>query len=115
MVLKRGDIVTITSPSGTWSQNNASGYSAYCWPHYELARDGVDNFAPTYYTAGGWAFPAPGLHVFCLVAKIGNGSPFEASNQIRFVSQSDGELFLALNDDYTADNTGSVAVRIEVE
>ena len=110
ILVKRGSQLIITA-TGAWDQGGQS-YSAHCYHEYITAPSGPDSLAPGHYQPGGWTFPAPGLTVYCLVGKIGDAAPFEVSSQYEGIPQFSGELFLAVNDDFTPDNSGTISVQV---
>jgi N-acetylneuraminic acid mutarotase len=57
---------------------------------------------------------APGLTCFSLVARIGNGVPFEVGTGLTWQAATSGRLGLGVNDDYFGDNSGSWTAAITV-
>jgi hypothetical protein len=57
-------------------------------------------------------FPAPRLHCWSLIARIGNGAPFEAGTAAT-VTTTAGRLYLGVNDDSFSGNSGGWSVRIK--
>lgn len=55
-----------------------------------------------------WAAPC-----WSLIARIGNGSPFEVGTSTQVVTTA-GELYLGVNDNNFSDNSGSWTVRIKL-
>lgn len=53
-------------------------------------------------------FPAPSAGRYCLIAKIGTSTPFALGEFLYFISPSNGELFLGINDDSYFDNEGVI-------
>ncbi len=53
-------------------------------------------------------FPAPSAGKYCLIAKIGTSPTFALREFFYFISSSNGELFLGINDDYYYDNEGMI-------
>ena len=62
--------------------------------------------------APGDAFPAPDAPCFSLIARIGNGAPFEVGTSV-LLTPGDGVLYLGINDDSFA-NAGSWTARIKL-
>jgi cutinase len=60
----------------------------------------------------GKAFPAPTLPCFSLIARIGDGTPFEVGTST-VVTTDSGVLYLGINDNNVAGNTGSWTVKIK--
>lgn len=58
----------------------------------------------------GW--PAPGLSCWSLIGRIGSGKPFEVGTRRTLRAAQDGELFLGVNDNYLADNSGTWSAAI---
>ncbi|HXH06316.1 MAG TPA: hypothetical protein VNI83_06965 [Vicinamibacterales bacterium] len=56
--------------------------------------------------------PAPDLIVGALIARIGDGPAFAIGDQTEVVMPASGPLFLGINDDHVADNTGEFRVVI---
>jgi serine/threonine protein kinase len=65
------------------------------------------------YAAASSAFPAPELPCWSLIARIGNGRPFEVGTSI-LVTATSGRLYLGVNDDSFSGNTGIWAVKIKI-
>lgn len=57
---------------------------------------------------------APGITCFALVARIGNGVPFEIGTGTHFVAKDGGELGLGVNDGIFSDNSGSWTATVKV-
>jgi hypothetical protein len=57
--------------------------------------------------SSGWT--APGLHCWALIARVGDGTPFEVGTSGKFQIETFGVLFLGVNDEVGAfgDNSGS--------
>jgi hypothetical protein len=66
-------------------------------------------------TAIGQQFVAPGLPVWSLLGKIGDGQPFEVGTQTTFQASSSSELYLGVNDCYYGDNSGSWTATVTLE
>ncbi len=63
---------------------------------------------PASYCSSLTGFPAPELPCWSLIGKIGpNGSPFEVGTALQFTAATAGTLYLGINDNFLADNTGS--------
>ena len=56
--------------------------------------------------------PLPGTLTGALVGRIGTGQAFGIGNQSSFPAPASGMLFLAVNDNYTADNSGAFGVTV---
>jgi Protein kinase domain len=65
------------------------------------------------YAAHSSQFPAPQLPCWSLIARIGNGQPFEVGTSI-LVTATTGRLYLGVNDDSFSGNTGIWAVKIKI-
>jgi len=57
-------------------------------------------------------FIAPALPCWSLVARIGNGAPFEVGSAATITTTS-GRLYLSVNDNFFGDNTGSLTADIK--
>jgi hypothetical protein len=62
----------------------------------------------------GAAFPAPSLPCYSLIARIGNGPPFEVGTSTLITNAASGVLFLGINDDSFSGNSGSWNVKIKL-
>jgi serine/threonine protein kinase len=67
----------------------------------------------TSYAAHSSQFPAPQLPCWSLIARIGNGQPFEVGTSI-LVTATTGQLYLGVNDDSFSGNTGIWAAKIKI-
>jgi hypothetical protein len=67
----------------------------------------------TRYAAHGSQFPAPHLPCWSLIARVGNGQPFEVGSSI-LVTATSGRLYLGVNDDSFSGNTGLWTVKIKI-
>jgi hypothetical protein len=67
----------------------------------------------TSYAADSSGFPAPDLPCWSLIARIGNGQPFEVGTSI-LVTATTGRLYLGVNDDSVTGNTGIWPVKIKI-
>ena len=59
-------------------------------------------------------FPAPQLPCWSLIGRIGNGIVFEVGAGGTFQARSGGRLFLGINDDTLANNSGFWTVAVTV-
>lgn len=55
----------------------------------------------------------PGAAIGTLIGRIGNSQPFVIGDKTRVQMPADGMLFLGINDDHHADNSGELRVQIE--
>jgi hypothetical protein len=62
----------------------------------------------------GAAFPAPSLPCYSLIARIGNGTPFEVGTSALVTATSSGVLYVGINDDTFSGNSGSWTVNIKL-
>jgi hypothetical protein len=62
----------------------------------------------------GKAFPAPDLPCWSLIARIGNGTPFEVGTRSLITNAAAGVLFLGINDNSVSGNSGSWNVNIKL-
>lgn len=102
--LRSGDNVTVTATGSVTAGRRAGVVS----PDGGRAT-GFGSIAGTY--------PVPGIGVGALIGyiRLSNGQitqPFAIGSQRSFSAQSDGRLFLLINDDNYADNSGNFDVRI---
>ncbi len=67
----------------------------------------------TSYAARSSQFPAPQLPCWSLIARIGNGRPFEVGTSIQ-VATTTGRLYLGVNDDSFSGNAGIWAVKMKI-
>jgi hypothetical protein len=56
--------------------------------------------------------PLPRNYVGALIARVGNGAPFPIGNQTTVTMPAAGQLFLGINDDHVADNSGGFRVEL---
>lgn len=56
--------------------------------------------------------PLPNVYAGGLIARVGNGTPFPIGDQTSVTMPSDGILYLAVNDDERADNSGAFMVQL---
>jgi len=61
----------------------------------------------------GRAFPAPNLPCYSLIARIGNGTPFEVGTSTLITNAAAGVLFLGINDNSVSGNSGTWNVKIK--
>ena len=54
--------------------------------------------------------PLPGGPAGALIGRVGNGQPFAIGNQSSFPAPASGLLYLRVNDDHVADNSGEFGV-----
>jgi hypothetical protein len=65
------------------------------------------------YAARSSRFPAPRLPCWSLIARFGNGAPFEVGNSI-VVTAASGRLYLGVNTDSFSGNAGIWTVKIKI-
>jgi hypothetical protein len=112
---------TVVVPSNVlWSNtgiNVSRGQSLRFEPSGEvrLSFNGDDRGRPS----GAMSFrhsdkaPIPTVPVGALIGRINNGQPFSIGDTTNsFQMPADGRLFLGINDDHVADNSGNFVVRI---
>ena len=59
--------------------------------------------------------PMPNVLAGALIGRIGNGAPFAIGNQtVPLPMPADGLLWLGINDDATADNSGQLVVTMRI-
>jgi hypothetical protein len=86
--------------------------TAYADPAYPVGPAGSSSCIPATDDPAG-PFPAREAPCWSLIARIGNGQPFEVGTSTQ-VTTTAGELYLGMNDDNFADNSGSWTVRIKL-
>ena len=86
--------------------------TVYIDPSYPVGPAGTQSCTPAQNYPGS-AFPATNLPCWSLIARIGNGAPFEVGTST-LVTATGGELYLGVNDDNFSDNSGSWTVRIKL-
>jgi hypothetical protein len=59
-------------------------------------------------------FPAPALPCYSLIARIGNGTPFEVGTSTLITNAASGVLYLGINDNSFSGNSGSWNVKIKL-
>jgi hypothetical protein len=106
IVLSAGEAVTV-SATGDIYVGNVPDLRL----NYETADgSGIETTSDTQFTT---PFVAPGLVPWSLVGRIGtNGQPFQAGSRGTIVPQNSGELYLSVNANSFADNSGSWFVSI---
>lgn len=57
--------------------------------------------------------PLPSALAGALIGRVGNGAPFGIGNQTTVPMPASGELYLGVNDDQVADNTGGFVVDVK--
>lgn len=62
----------------------------------------------------GRAFPAPTLPCYSLIARIGNGPPFEIGTSALIANAAPGILYLGINDNSVSGNSGTWNVKIKL-
>jgi hypothetical protein len=105
--------LVMLSPQGLWIVGSFDGTpreedASRCdYPTYPAGVGDVN--APGIY------FPAPGLPVWCVVGKIGDAPPFLIDGYTEIRPSNSGRLYLELNDDIRADNSGILSVDVAIE
>ena len=103
VIVSSGDQVGLT----------ASG-QVYVDPGYPQGPAGNPACTPaTNYASASRTFPAPDLQCWSLVARIGNGPPFEVGAST-LVAVTTGRLYLGVNDGDFSDNSGRWIVNIKI-
>lgn len=105
--LNRGDMLQVDYANGEWAV--AKG-GVYIYPGLISTTNSDDKIM---YDCT--PIPNSQVSIFSLIAKIGDGKPFAIGNQFLDKSQSNGYLFLRINDcdKFINDNSGSVVVNID--
>jgi serine/threonine protein kinase len=104
----------VTVHSGAAVGISAAGTVYLAGPGTTQAPGGDPSCRPaTSYTTRGSQFPAPQLPCWSLIARIGNGQPFEVGSSI-LVTATTGRLYLGVNDDSFSGNTGIWTVKIKI-
>ncbi len=62
----------------------------------------------------GRAFPAPSLPCYSLIARIGDGTPFEVGTSTLITNAAPGVLYLGINDNSVSGNSGTWNVKIKL-
>jgi hypothetical protein len=86
----------------------------YVDPAYPQGPAGDPSCTPaTNYASVSQTFPAPDLPCWSLVARIGNGPPFEVGTSV-LTAATGGRLYLGVNDGDFSDNSGQWTVNIKI-
>jgi hypothetical protein len=101
----------VTVVSGDTLGITAAG-QVYIDPNYPVGPAGDQSCIPAQNHPGG-PFPAVNLPCWSLIARIGNGPPFEVGTST-MVTTASGQLYLGVNDDNFSDNSGSWTVNIKL-
>ncbi len=100
----------------TLAAGDALGITAYglvnISPNLAVGAGGDQSCTPAQEYPGD-AFPAPNLHCWSLIARIGNATPFEVGSSV-LVTAGSGVLYLGINDDSFSGNGGGWAVNIKI-
>jgi len=106
-----------TSTNVTVAAGDSLGITAtgqvYIDPQYPVGPGGDRSCIPSRDHPGG-AFPGLDLPCWSLIARIGNGTPFEVGTSTLVTAGASGTLYLGVNDDNFADNSGSWTVNIKL-
>jgi Cutinase len=102
----------VTVPAGDNLGITAGGQITVS-PTETVGPAGDPSCTPTQNYPGG-AFPAPSLPCYSLIARIGNGTPFEVGTSALVTATSSGVLFVGINDDTFSGNSGSWTVNIKL-
>jgi hypothetical protein len=96
----------VTVPAGIALKITASGI-VYVSSTNSVGPAGTQSCIPTSaYPGINPPFVAPGLPCWSLVARIGNGAPFEVGSSVTITTTA-GRLYLSMNDNHFTDNSGS--------
>ena len=99
--------------SGEQLGTTATG-KVYIDPTYPQGPAGNPSCTPAAdYAPASSTFPAPDLPCWSLIARIGNGPPFEVGTST-LVTATSGRLYLGVNDGDFSDNSGSWTVNIKI-
>jgi serine/threonine protein kinase len=83
-------------------------------PSYPVGPGGTASCTPAKtYAASASTFPDSAAPCWSLLARIGNGAPFEVGPSLKFTATASGVLYLGINDNNLADNSGTWRVNIE--
>ena len=83
-------------------------------PSYPVGPGGTASCTPAKtYPASATTFPDSAAPCWSLIARIGNGTPFAVGPSLKFTATAAGVLYLGVNDNNFADNSGSWKVSIE--
>lgn len=103
----------VTVPSGIVLGIAASG-TVYVTSSYSVNPAGTQSCLPSSnYPGANPPFPAAHLPCWSLIGRIGNGPPFEIGTSTTITTTSPGLLYLSVNDNNFADNSGSWLVDIK--
>lgn len=93
---------------GEWITFNATG-------EIRLTTDAADVAGAAGSAANRTAANAqiPSTPIGALIGRVGNSRPFVIGNQTRIQMPANGVLFLGINDDHHADNSGELRVEVE--
>ncbi|HEV3214248.1 MAG TPA: hypothetical protein VGZ27_00915 [Vicinamibacterales bacterium] len=82
-----------------------------------LSKNPGDNGTPAGANDGRMAgnSPLPGVTGGLLIGRVNNGQPFAIGAQADITMLSDGRLYLGINDDYPADNSGNFVVQMSIQ
>lgn len=93
--VRRGDVVSFNTTGEVQLSDNPS----------DRARSaGTPRNAP--------GAPMPDVYAGGLIGRVGNGAPFAIGDQTSVTMPNDGVLYLAVNDDERADNSGAFVVQL---
>ncbi len=98
VIVNRGDIVRITYFEGFWSPWSGEICTALGVPETDPIISNI----------------VTGVLHASLIGMIGNGAPFYVGDQLEFVADEEGSLYLRINDTNLEDNAGSIYVGIEI-
>lgn len=93
--LQQGDKVSIRYVDGYWRASDS---------YQDVGADGYGNIND-----------ANGMVYGALLAKIGDGSPFEIGVSYSFTANESGYLFFQINDNVLTNNSGSINIEISLE
>jgi hypothetical protein len=103
ITLTASEEVKITA-SGTLNYGSGNAFrsspAGVKWP---LKVCGFDQYTEP---GNGEPFPAPGVSCWSLIGRIGSGPPIPVGKSLTFTAPVGGELYLGINDNNTADNSG---------
>ena len=95
MRVRRGEVITFNTTGEIQLSTNAA--------------DRARSAGATRTAAGA---PIPNVNAGGLIGRIGNGAPFAIGDQASVPMPNEGLLYLAVNDDELADNTGAFVVQL---
>jgi hypothetical protein len=95
-------------------QLEATGNIDYGCNNFNGCAGNPDGVAPSgeVFPAAGEGFLAPGLRMFSLIGKIGDGAPFQLGKGPIVLTAGSGPLSIAYNDSSWGDNIGSYSVTL---